>query len=368
MWVKHIERRLPMRREYRQEQALARGKDVFIGIDVHKEKWHVTARSAGEEVFHGSMLSEYQSLKKFLERFKGCKVKVAYEAGPCGFGLYDRLSGDGIETVVAPPSLIPVESGNKVKTDKRDSRKLAKLLESNMLKKGYVLSEEDRANRELLRTRRQLMEHRSDVMRQIKSKLLFHGIKSPFPQRQSWTRRYVRWLKELHFEHEVVRVSFNTLLDLYEYLGSQVMRISKEVIALSQSDKYGEKIKLLRSVPGIGLLIGMELLVELADIERFKTADEIASFMGLTPSEYSTGQYVRQGRITRCGNTRARVCLVESSWHLIMKDPCLRAKYMKLKYRRGAKRAIIAIARNLIIRIRRILLNNEPYVIAVTAP
>jgi transposase len=236
-----------------------------------------------------------------------------------------------------------------------------------MLKKVYVLSEEDRANRELVRTRRQLIEHRSDVMRQIKSKLLFHGIKSPFPPKQRWTKGYVKWLRELHLEHEVVKVSFNTLIDLYEYLGSQLMRISKEIIALSQSDKYSHKVKLLRSVPGIGMLIAMELLVELPDIERFKTADEIASYMGLTPSEYSTGQYVRQGRITRCGNTRARVCLVESSWHLIVKDLFWRSKYLNLKYRRGAKRAIIAIARNLIIRIRRILLNNEPYVITEAA-
>jgi len=356
-----------MRRDYQKRKVLASGRNVYIGIDVHKEKWHITARVKGEEVFHGSMLSEYQCLRKFLERFKGCKVKVAYEAGPCGFGLYDKLSAEGIETIVVPPSLIPVESGNKVKTDKRDSRKLAKLLESNMLKKVYVLTEEDRANRELVRTRRQLMEHRSDVMRQIKSKLLFHGIKSPFPPKQSWTKRYVKWLRQLHLEHEVVKVSFNTLIDLYEYLGSQLMRIIKEIIVLSQSDKYSHRVKLLRSVPGIGILIGMELLVELADIERFKTADEIASYMGLTPSEYSTGQYVRQGRITRCGNTRARVCLVESSWHLIVKDLFWRSKYMKLKYRRGAKRAIIAIARNLIIRIRRILLNNEPYKIAVAA-
>ena len=356
-----------MKRDYQKRKVLASGRNVYIGIDVHKEKWHITARVEGEEVFHGSMLSEYQCLRKFLERFKGCKVKVAYEAGPCGFGLYDKLNAEGIETIVVPPSLIPVESGNKVKTDKRDSRKLAKLLEGNMLKKVYVLTEEDRANRELVRTRRQIMEHRSDVMRQIKSKLLFHGIKSPFPPRQSWTKRHVKWLRQLHLEHEVVKVSFNTLIDLYEYLSSQLMRISKEIIVLSQSDKYSHRVKLLRSVPGIGILIGMELLVELADIERFKTADEIASYMGLTPSEYSTGQYVRQGRITRCGNIRARLCLVESSWHLIVKDLFWRGKYMRLKYRRGAKRAIIAIARNLIIRIRRILLNNEPYVVVAAA-
>ncbi len=138
-----------------------------------------------------------------------------------------------IEGIVVPPSLIPVESGNKVKTDKRDSRKLAKLLEGNMLKRVYVLSEADRANRELVRTRRQIMEHRTDVMRQIKSKLLFHGIKSPFPGKNRWTKRYVAWLKGLTFKHEVMKISFQCLIELFEYLSSQVVKISKQVVALS---------------------------------------------------------------------------------------------------------------------------------------
>jgi transposase len=108
------------------------------------------------------------------------ELRVAYEAGPCGFSLHDMLTEDGIEAIVVPPSLIPIESGNRVKTDKRDSRKLARLLESNMLKKVFVLTEEERMHRELIRTRRQLVDHRGSVARQIKSKLLFYGISSPF--------------------------------------------------------------------------------------------------------------------------------------------------------------------------------------------
>jgi transposase len=136
--------------------------------------------------FFGGILSQYHTLRKLLDHFKDCRIKVAYEAGPCGFWSYDRLTEDGIETIVVPPSLIPIESGNKVKTDKRDSRKLAKLLENNMLKRVYVLKEEDRVDRELLRTRRQIVEHRNDVARQIKSKLLFYGIRSPFSPRYGW--------------------------------------------------------------------------------------------------------------------------------------------------------------------------------------
>jgi transposase len=192
---------------------------------------------------------------------------------------------------------------------------------------------------------------------------LFYGIRSPFAPRYGWGRNYLQWLKGVELPREGLRACFESLIELYEYLTDQLMKMNQRVKELSQSSKYRQRLKLLCSVPGIGTLIAMEILVELSEMERFRRADELASYIGLTPSEYSTGQYVRQGRITRCGNKRVRTCLVESSWILITKDPLMRLKYHRLKSMKGAKRAIIAIARNLIIRIRRILLNNEPYVV-----
>lgn len=352
-----------MKKGYQKKEEIAMGKKVSVGMDVHKESWHVTMRSEGEELFNGRIPSQYTALRKLFDRFRRSTFKVAYEAGPCGFWLYDRLTEDGIDTIVVPPSLIPIESGNRVKTDKRDSRKLAQLLEREMLKKVHVLSEEERAHRELVRTRRQFIEHRSDVMRQIKSKLLFHGIESPFPARHRWSRQYVAWLREVVCRQEMLKVSLEVLIALYEYLTEQLKGINKKVIVLARNEKYAQKIQLLKTVPGIGTLIAIEMLVELQDIGRFRSGEKLASYIGLTPSEYSTGQFVRQGRITKCGNTRVRACAVEGSWILITKDPFMRSKYQKLKSRKGAKKAIIAIARMLIIRVRRILLHNEPYVI-----
>lgn len=339
------------------------GKTIYIGIDVHKENWHVTARGEGEEIFNSRIPGNYHSLQKIVERFTGCQIKVAYEAGPFGFWLYDKLTEDGIETIVVPPSLIPLESGNRVKTDKRDSKKLARLLESNMLKKVYVLTEEERIHRELIRTRRQLVEHRGSVARQIKSKLLFHGISSPFSNRFGWGCKYTQWLKDLDLQSNYLRESLDTLIHLYEYLTGEIKKIIKKIVELSDIEKYRQRIKLIRSVPGIGLITGMEILVELQNVERFKTSEEIASYIGLTPSEYSTGEHVHQGRITRCGNTRVRTALIESSWILVSRDPFMGLKYMKLKSFKGAKRAIVAIARKLIIRIRSMLLHNTPYMI-----
>ena len=346
----------------RNTEALS-GKTVYIGIDVHKENWQTTVRTDGEEIFNGRIPGDYHSLQKILERFTGCQIKVAYEAGPFGFWLYDKLTEDGIETIVVPPSLIPLESGNRVKTDKRDSKKLARLLESNMLKKVYVLTEEERIHRELIRTRRQLVEHRGSVARQIKSKLLFHGISSPFPNKFGWGLKYIQWLKDLDLQSNYLRASLDTLIYLYEYLTGEIKKIIKRIVELSAIEKYKQRIKLIRSVPGIGLITGMEILVELQNVERFKTSEEIASYIGLTPSEYSTGEHVHQGRITRCGNTRVRTALIESSWILVSRDPFMRLKYMKLKSMKGAKRAIVAIARKLIIRIRSMLLHNTLYMI-----
>ena len=164
-----------------------------------------------------------------------------------------------------------------------------------------------------------------------------------------------------------MKVSFQSLLVLYEYLTDQVMAINRKVLELSRIEKYRKRVGLLRSVPGIGILIAMEILVEIQDLTRFKRAEELASYIGLTPSEFSTGERVRQGRITRCGNKRVRTSLVEASWILIQKDGGLRKKYDRLKQWKGAKRAIIAVARHLIIRIRRILLNQEPYVLGAAA-
>ena len=166
---------------------------------------------------------------------------------------------------------------------------------------------------------------------------------------------------------EALKISFQSLIDLYEYLTCQVIAVSRKVVELSRSEKYRKRVQLLRSVPGIGILIPMEILVEIQDMARFKRAEELASYIGLTPSEFSTGEHVRQRRITRRGNKRVRTCLVEASWVLIQKDLGLRKKYDRLKQWRGGKRAIIAIARHLIIRIRRILLNQEPYVVGAAA-
>jgi len=206
-----------MKKRLNADTIYVNGKTVNVGIDVHKLSWHVTVLVEGVVVESVTIKPCYRVLKKLLTRFTGGKMRIAYEAGPTGFNLYDELTTDAMECIVVPPSLIPVESGNRVKTDKRDSRKLAEYLESPRLKKVYVLSKKERAHRQYVRTRRQLSNHRSDVMRQIKSLLLFHGISLPGGDTGFWTQPVLRALRAVETD-EYVNCSLNTLIDHYEYL------------------------------------------------------------------------------------------------------------------------------------------------------
>ena len=351
-----------MTTKVKKNQIKFKGKMENIGIDMHKVFWRITALVEGDIVLAVSLARpHYDSFKKLLAQSEGNYVRIAYEAGPGGFDLYDRLTDDGIECIATPPSLIPTESGSRVKTDKKDSYKLAKLLESNMLKKVWVLSAEERAHRQLVRTRRQIVNHRSDVMRQIKSLLLFHSIEIPFSKEKQWGRPFIIWIHDIELGNEYLNRSLKALVELFDYLSVEKKTLTQEVIQLARDEKYASRLKLLKTIPGIGCLSAMEILVELQDISRFKTADELAAYLGLTPSQYSSGEHIRMGHITHAGNDRVRTTLVESSWLLIGKDPQMRWKYEHIKHRRGGKRAIVAVARSLSARIRRMLIDQVPY-------
>ena len=159
--------------------------------------------------------------------------------------------------------------------------------------------------------------------------------------------------------------SFNRLLETYAFLSKQIEKQTKLLRELAESPVYRDRVKILMSVPGIGLITAMELLVELQDVSRFRRADELAAYVGLTPSQYSTADKIRMGRITRAGKSGLRGTLVEASWSLITIDKAMRENYERIKVRSGGKRAIVAIARMLLLTVRRILLDDRPYALGL---
>ena len=342
------------------------GKTVFAGIDLHKKSWHVTAIVEDEMVFSGNIPPDPVDFFKFLERFGNNPVKVAYEAGCFGFWLHDLLLESGIECTVTPPSLLPVESGNRVKTDRRDSRKLAYLFSKGMLKKVWVPSPKQLSHRQVIRRRRQLLGDRVRVQHRIKSELRFFGI--IFSESNvNWSKTVLRWLKAIRFEDHFQQQSFKHLLDEYEYLNQLVIQQTKLLRELAATKMYAEQVKLLRSVSGIGLITAMEIILELGDISRFASGDQLAAYVGLTPSQYSSGDNIRLGRITKTGKASLRGTLIEAAWTLVRVDPSMRTVYEDLKFRCGTKKAIVAVTRKMLLVIRRILLDHKPYCLTKAA-
>ena len=333
---------------------------VFVGVDLHRRRWHVTARTAEAELFSASIEGTWEALRHVLDRFHGYPVEAVYEAGYFGYWLHDRLIEYGASCVVTPPSLIPQEAGNRVKTDRLDSRKLARLLAKGMLKRVWVPSPQEREHRQVIRRRRQLIRDRVRTQNRVKSELRFYGIELPEPM-GPWTKTYVENLRRVRFPSRWMQESFSRLLEQYEFLSEQIGRQTRLLRELAQTELYRERVRILCSVPGVGLIAAMELLLELQDVARFRRADELAAYVGLTPSQHSSAEKVRMGRITKVGKGSLRAMLVEASWLLIRKDAAMKQTYERIKLRSGGKRAIVAVARRLLLRARRMLLDGREY-------
>ena len=341
-------------------------KQIFVGIDLHRLQWHVTIRTEDVDVFSGGIPGNWESLRKVLDRYQGVKIRAVYEAGYFGFWLHDHLTAYGVDCVVTPPSLIPQEYGNHVKTDRRDSRKLAHLLAKELLKRVWVPSPEERCERQVIRRRRQLIGDRVRTQNRIKAELRFYGVEIASPTGQ-WSKGYVENLHRYRFKNQWMQESYRMLLEEYDFLSERITHLTKVLKDLAETPRYKERVEILRSVPGIGLIAAMEILLELQDVERFHRAEQLAAYVGLTPSQYSSADKVRMGRITAIGKNDLRGTLVEVAWRVIGKDPAMREKYDRIKARSGSKRAIVAIARTTLLRTRRMLLDRRPYVIGLAA-
>ena len=342
------------------KEILDKSQRLFIGVDVHLVSWTVTVRTRDVELKTVTMAAGCTTLEAFLRPYMGHPLQAVYEAGYFGYVLHDFLQSLGIDCVVTPPSLIPQNAGNHVKTDKKDSRKLAQCLSNGELKRVYVPTVEERSARMVSRRRRQLLADRKRVQHRIKADLRFHGITIAEP-RVPWSAHYRDNLGRITFHDRWGTESFQQLLREFDHLTEQVASQTRLLAALAQTDPYRDRATLLQSIPGIGPIGAMEFLLELQDISRFRTAKALAAYLGLTPSQYSSGEHTRMGSITRTGKPSLRAQLVESSWILIAKDTVMRTRYERLKARTGGKRAIVAIARRLALIARRVLLSREPY-------
>jgi transposase len=352
------------RREY-----ILRNEKVFVGVDDSKKTWSLCIRSGGIIVHETSMPAQYEVLRNYFNnKFPKCQIEVMYEAGFRGFELHDQLKADEWECVVTPPHTVTEEKCQRKKNDRTDCRRLAKNLENVDYHSCFVPDKGLREDRQISRTCGQVQADLTRVCNRIRRMLEFHGLDNGLLQGRWRGPAYARLRQDLAKLEmsDSLRFSFEVMFRELENLRQLKKELLLQLRKLAGSDRYKGSVELLKSAPGIGVLTAIRLALEWGDVSRFRRKEEFASFLGLVPSEYSSGDQEYRGHITKQGNRSVRRWLVESSWVAIRHDPVLLEKFRRVLRNCGSKKkAIVAVARKLALRLRRALLNGEPYVAGV---
>jgi len=345
------------------------GNKIFVGLEVSKRTWVLCVRSSGTIVHETSMPADCSGLKGYLDnKFPQCTVNVIYEAGFCGFTLHDQLTADGFTCVVTPPHTVTIEKHRPIKNDRVDSRRLAKILETNDYRKCFVHDAQQRDDRMLCRRIQQVQQEIVREKNRLRRDLEFCGM-DPFPEKAVWTDRMYREiindLRPLGASQGVIE-AIESILRIVKHLRDEKLLLLKRLRALAKTERYAKTVRIYQSTPGIGLLTAMRFALEWGDLSRFKTKARFAHFLGLCPGEHSSGETDHKGHITKQGNQQVRMHLIESAWILIRYDPVMAMTYARLKKQTGSgKKAITAVARKLAIRLRAMYQTQTEYVIGI---
>lgn len=334
------------------------GKDIFVGIDVHKKTYAVAVIFDGQLIKRDTMKAYPDTLVRYLhKRFPGAKIKSAYEAGFSGFRLHRHLRANGIENIVVHAASIETKANDRVKTDKRDAVKIATQLSTNRLEGINVPTPEEEDRRELTRLRETLVKEKKKVASRLKMKGHYYGLLEADDNRKI-SLKWIAHILSLDLGTEL-RYTLEYLTERWKDIRAKIAEIDKRLKVQASQDEKNEKT--YRSLKGIGPLASRVLSNELGDLLRFSSERQLFSYVGLTPSEYSSGEHQRRGHITRQGKSMLRKILVECSWVAIRYDEELQEIYNRIAHRAGGKRAIVAIARRLIGRLRACFKENRLY-------
>ncbi len=283
---------------------------VTVGLDVHARSIRLAAISADELLDERTLPYDLEALAKVLRRWP--RTRCCYEAGPTGFGLYRHLVERGIDCIVVAPGLVPQRPGERIKTDPRDARKLARLHAGGLLEPIHVPSPELEAARDLVRAREAARLDRMRDRHRLSKFCLRHGLRLPGA---SWgvTRR--RWLAEQRFSYAAQQQAFDGYLHALDLVDARIAALERAIAEAAEQGPWHELVARLRCLRGVDTLTALGLVVEIGDFHRFASAEEFMAFVGLVPAEHSSGEHRRQGSITKVGNAHVRRLLVESAWH-----------------------------------------------------
>lgn len=334
------------------------GKTIFVGIDVHKKTYSVSVVCEDELVKRDTLPALPEKLAIYLKKyFEGAIIKSAYEAGFSGLGLHRCLIANGIQNIVVNPASIEIGARDRVKNDKRDSLKIAVQLAAKRLKGIFIITPEMEDRRELTRLRSTFVKDRNRMATRLKLKALYHSLIGP----EDCKKMSSKWIEMIKGKEMLpgLKYTMNALMLEWESLNKKIKEI--EIQLENPTNGQNEIEDVYESVPGIGKTSARILANELGDMSQFHSEAALFSYTGLTPSEYSSGEYIRKGHISRQGKPILRSTLVQCAWVAVRFDESLGKIYDQLLTRAGSKKAIVAIARRLIGRARACFRKNEKY-------
>lgn len=331
----------------------------YVGVDFHKRYSYVTIKDGeGKVVKEGIVSNRKESFKKFLDGSLRQPTKAVIETGNNWGLIYDWLEEMIDEVKLAHTAKVRAIAEAKIKTDKIDAKILADLLRADLIPEAYVPDKETRNIRRALRQRMFFVRIRSMLKNRIRMFLdRYPQIKEGYPREEIFTKQGIEWLKQIDLPKSE-REMLNHEIQLLEELEEKIKLTNSLIRELAEGD---ERVKLLQTIPGIGKFFAVLIAYEIDKIERFRDKKKLASYMGLVPSVYSTGGKSYYGRLTKRGNKYLRWAIVEAVWPAIRRDLGLRLYYEKVKKRKGANKAKIAVARKMIGIIHRVLSERKPY-------
>ncbi|HAJ3957496.1 IS110 family transposase [Fictibacillus sp. Mic-4] len=302
----------------------------YVGLDVSKEKIAVAVAEEGREEprYFGMIRHKAEDVRKLVKKLGAAEnLHVCYEAGVTGYGLYRLMLSLGVTCEVIAPSLIPKKPGDRVKTDKRDAIRLAKLLRAGELVSVHVPTEDDEALRDLVRAREDAKEDELRAKHRLTKFLLRHDIHPPDGVKR-WSYDYRQWLDKVSFERSASQVTFQEYLHQLIEIEQRIARFEEEIQRQATDSVHAPIIQALQTLRGVATITATSLVAEIGSFKRFGSAKQFMAYTGLVPSESSSGDVRHQGKITKTGNRHVRRLLIESAWSYRYK-PAVKGKLKK---------------------------------------
>ena len=291
--------------------------EAFVGFDTSKLRVAVAIAESGRDGdvrYLGEIDNTEASIRKLVARLeaKYQRLTFCYEAGPTGYGLYRLIESLGHDCIVIAPSMIPVKPGERVKTNRRDAMNLAKLLRGGDVTAVWVPDDRHEAMRDLARARDTAQKDYKSKRQHVSSFLLRLG--RHYPGKKTWGKAHLNWLASQKLEHREQRIAFEEQLLAVRQAKERIERLEQAMRESAADWSLAPVVEALQAMRGMDLIAAVSFLAEIGDLSRFESPRQLMAFLGLTPSERSTGESVKRGGITKSGNARARRLLIESAW------------------------------------------------------